>query len=200
VRITGDMQRRVIVCRMDAGLERPEERSFDHDLLGEAEARRGELLTAGLTIARWQAQSRDPAPSLRRLAGFDTWCARVRDPLCRLGHADPVASIEAARASDVDGQWRRALVTAWQARLSDRALTSQEAIRLGTHIDSITGLPTMPDLQEALLNVAGDRTGAANSRRLGHYLAQHEGRVIGGYAFQRAGTDRKTVVWKLCSR
>ncbi len=48
--LEGDITTRALVCALDPGCERPEEREFDVDLHKEVPARRGELVAAALTI------------------------------------------------------------------------------------------------------------------------------------------------------
>lgn len=201
LRVRDDAARRVLLCRLDAKVEQPEDREFDGNVLAEAERRRGDLVSAALTIARWQFQRGDPAPpSVRRFAGFEVWCARVRDGLVALGHADPVAALDTTRATDIDAGYRRALVGAWAARLGDRPVTCAEVITLASHTDPVTFKLTMPDLNEALMAVAADRGGRINPRRLGNYIAAIEGRIVAGRCFVRAGTDHKVMVWKLVTQ
>jgi hypothetical protein len=55
LQITGDLTRRSLLCSIDAGVERPELRSFGLSLLEELEDRRGEVVVAALTVLRaWQ--------------------------------------------------------------------------------------------------------------------------------------------------
>lgn len=49
---SGDVIRRTLMCSMDAGVERPELRDFQTDVVEEAQDRRGELVVAALTVLR----------------------------------------------------------------------------------------------------------------------------------------------------
>ena len=50
--LSGDMTRRAVLCRMDAGVEKPDEREFDFDCQQELLAERTALVVAGLTVLR----------------------------------------------------------------------------------------------------------------------------------------------------
>ncbi len=47
-----------------------------------------------------------------------------------------------------------------------------------------------PRLRDALLEVAGERNGEINARRLGRYLTRQLRRIEGGMRFEDAGIDR----------
>jgi len=67
----GDMTRRAIMCRMDAGIENPERRSFDVDLKTWVPAHRVRLVAAG---SRSCAHSSAPGgPGLKRLTPFGSF-------------------------------------------------------------------------------------------------------------------------------
>lgn len=185
--VRGDMSRRVLLCRLDAGVEYPEDRTFDNDLLAEVQRRRPELLSAVLTILRWHHVSRDPAPrSERRFAGFEAWCARVRDPLIALGYVDPVKALDITRAADVEATRLRGLIEAWWRQYGDRSMTGADAIN---EADTETA--------DALAACTGDRIGAINTRKLTNYLSRFEGRIVANCRFQRDGTLAKATRWKL---
>lgn len=195
LRLRDDMSRRALICRLNARCEHPEERSFESDLLAEIAARRAELVKAALTIARWHHQRRDPAPCRgRQFAGFEEWCARVRDPLLALGHADPVEALELSRAADRGAEQFRAFALAWWEAFGDRRLTVADAIAASAA--TIAGDLQWPELRECLLGLASDgRT--VQARRVGNYLSKQEGRVVDARAFQRAGVLHGNLLWQL---
>ncbi|MBE9555459.1 MAG: hypothetical protein IMF08_01270 [Proteobacteria bacterium] len=196
--IRGDMARRTLLCRLDAGVEYPEDRAFDSDILAEARRRRGELVSAVLTIAKWHQMHRNPTPLAgRRFAGYETWCERVRDPLLALGHRDPVEALDVTRAADVEGVRLATIMDQWEAAFGDMSKTCSEAIKEASERDSY-GEIRNTELCEALAGATGDRSGMISARKLSHYLARHEGRIIDGRRFQRDGERAKVVTWRLC--
>ena len=189
LRVMGDMARRALLCRLDAAVEHPEDRSFEGDLLAEVRRRRAELVSAVLTIARWHQFYRDPAPrDARRFAGFETWCKRVRDPLLALGHSDPVAALDVTRAADLEAARLGTLIEHWGRWFGDNPKTCGNAIREADE-----------QLADALVAVTAGQPGAINSRKLSNYLARFEGRIVAGQRFQQAGTQAKAVCWTLVS-
>lgn len=206
LKLEGDLTRRALLCRLDARMERPEERSFDHDLMAEVRKRRGELVSAALTIARWGYLRRETArdwslddpSSGKAFAGFETWCRRIRDPLVALGCRDPVLSLDDVRHSDSHGEHLRILMSAWETEIGDRSLICKKAIH-----DAQGG---MGDLTNAMEAVAGDRSGEINPRRLGAFLKAHEGSPVNlasegeeprVKAFYQDGKYQNAVRWQL---
>ncbi|WP_170937394.1 MULTISPECIES: bifunctional DNA primase/polymerase [Rhodomicrobium] len=175
LKLQGDLTRRALLCRLDARLERPEERTFESDLLGEVRRRRAELVSAALTIARWGFLLRkgksdwtldDPGLG-KPFAGFETWCRRVRDPLVELGCIDPVLALDEVRAADPTSQRLKVLVAAWATEIRDKSVTCKQAIHDAQYGNG--------DLTAALSAVAGEHAGEPNSRRLTNYLTANEG-------------------------
>jgi putative DNA primase/helicase len=95
-----DVTRRVLLCRLDAGEERPLTRKFVRNPFEKVMVNRGQYLWAALTVVRAYIVAGRPG----RLPGigdpFAEWSDSVRSALVWLGYEDPVLSMEAGRASD----------------------------------------------------------------------------------------------------
>jgi putative DNA primase/helicase len=193
LQIKDDLGRRTLLCKLDAGTEHPENRSFDHDLLTETMRRRAELLSAALTILRWRFCWPHPdtpgSPSsqltnILPLAGYADWCRRVRDPLVVLGHPDPVCSIEQVRALDDGREVLGALLEAWHAWKAEPATCRQA-------IDFAVG--EFRDAIKAATREKEDPT----PRRLGPYLRDVERRACNGKRFVNGGTIGGVTRWRV---
>jgi hypothetical protein len=88
-----DLIRRFIACDLDARQEEAYHRQFEPGFRQEIINRRGELLTAALTIWRWGQQNRHHLKKGISLGSFEEWAAWCRDPVLSLGCADPVKRI-----------------------------------------------------------------------------------------------------------
>jgi hypothetical protein len=209
LKVQGDLTRRSLLCRLDARMERPEERSFETDLLAEVRARRAELVSAVLTIARWGFIRRerrsnwtldDPGAGLP-FAGFETWCRRIRDPLVALGCRDPVLALDEVRATDADSENLRILIATWDAEIGEASMICKQAIQKAQ-----MGPGALLSAMEA---VASDRGGELSPRKLGNFLSAHEGNVVNlaaeddeeprAMAFYRDGKHQNAVRWQLRS-
>jgi putative DNA primase/helicase len=177
IRLVGDVVRRVVLCSMDANMERPELRRFASDPVAAVLADRGRYVAAALTVAR--AYLAAGCPDLcDPLASFEDWSRLVRSPLVWLGRADPVATMEAARADDPSRANLRAVAAAWNAAVGpNKPLTAGE-------LRDAAGNSADPDvaLRKALLAVAPavPRRDEIDAAKLGLYLRRNRGRVIDG--------------------
>jgi putative DNA primase/helicase len=80
--IPGDMTRRVLVCRIDPKMERPETRDFDFDVEEEAKRDRPALVHAILTILRAYVLAGRPPQHGRPLGSFGQFSRWCETPLC----------------------------------------------------------------------------------------------------------------------
>ncbi|MGI4941677.1 MAG: bifunctional DNA primase/polymerase [Janthinobacterium lividum] len=190
LRVRGDMVRRTVVCALDAEMERPELREFAKDPVDEVLADRGRYVAACLNIVRAYLAAGSPG-LLPKLASFGDWSNTVRSALVWLGEKDPCASMESAREDDPELTEMREVLALWQQHVGTDGRTArdiaEEASRRAT---SQMGEPTdfaAPELRDALLRIAGDR-GTISTRRLGKWLMDHEGRIVGGMRIARAGS------------
>lgn len=101
--VSEDLARRFLACELDPQCDDPEARDFPDGrdgFLATVKARRGELLTAALTIWRWGRQNETSLTGGKSFGSFETWSRWIRDPLLTLGCADPVEAIARAKARD----------------------------------------------------------------------------------------------------
>ena len=163
--IAGDLTRRCLLGSLDAGVERPELRNFNIDIIEETHARRGELVVAALTILRAWHVGQQVGESVQAVpyGGFADWSRRVREPLIWLGEADPCETVAKVRENDPQRDWLMTVVMQWKANLVlDQTYTVQNVIERAINV---------PSFYNALFAVAASRTGGAISNdRLGRWL------------------------------
>lgn len=192
--VIGDLKRRVLMVRLDAHTERPEQRSFDRDHLAEIKARRGEIIHDALTVVlAYLAASEPKIAGLYGYGGFEQWDRLVRRPLAWLGCPDPLLTAEGLREQDPDLEAMRLLFSAWHDVVErDRPVTAIELIGMATDVNQ--------NLREALQVVCAEKP---NGRRLGNWLRAHRDRIVsvedGALQLKHAGTDghAKVVKWKV---
>jgi len=185
LQIKGDLTRRFLTCLLDSGVEKPEDRTFDRDLLAEARIRRTELMSAALTIAKYGFHL-PYASHQRGFPGFQDWYRLVAGPLVDLGLPDPVDSLALARATDIEQEELETLMNAWWVKHGDQVLTCKKVV-------DTAGL----DLEEALKPIASNRAGEPCAQRLGRYLRSIQNRIIGGKRFVRLPKSAQGVRWRL---
>jgi len=188
--VIGDLKRRVLMIRLDAQTERPEQRSFNSDHLAEMTARRGEIITDALTICGAYLTAGEPKiDGLYGFGGFEAWDCMVRRPLVWLGLPDPLLPAEGLRDQDPDLEAMRLLFTAWEKVVADdMPVTAAELLNMGGAINQ--------DLHDALQLVCSEKP---NGRRLGFWLRSHRNRIVDGLQLRHAGADghAKVAKWKV---
>ncbi|MER8854425.1 bifunctional DNA primase/polymerase [Mesorhizobium australicum] len=194
IAMIGDLVRRVVVCSLDANVERPELRRFGGDPFSAILADRGRFVAAALTIVR--AYLAVGCPDTRApLASFEAWSRTVRSALVWLGCADPVDTMASARADDPEWAAAREVVAAWHEVQPGRALTTRELKEL------IEGQADFSDSSpvKAFLAVAADRNGhGIETRKLGFWLGRHRDRIIDGKKITAAWDAKlKQQKWEL---
>jgi putative DNA primase/helicase len=197
-RLVGDVVRRVVRCSLDADMEQPELRQFHGDPVAAVLADRGRYIAAVLTIVRAYLAAGCPG-LLRPLASFEDWSRLVRSSLVWLGYADPVETMEAARADDPSRHSLRSVVAAWRSVIGpDKPMTASELK------DRACSTANDPDL---ILNKAISAVACAPGRseidaiRLGHWLGRNKDRVVDGHKIV-GEPDRhsKQMLWLLKER
>jgi hypothetical protein len=108
-----DMARRLIVARLDARMENPEERPFKDGFLENVLGARAVLLTDALTIWRWGRQNKDVILRGRPIGSFEVWAQWVRDPLIALGLHDPIERVAEIKTADPKRQEIITVFDAW---------------------------------------------------------------------------------------
>src|SRR5262249_8590525 len=118
-----DMVRRVQRCRIDPGMERPEERKFDYVLLDRVMERRAKLVAAALTIIRAYIAAGCAPQSMAPYGGFEEWRRMVRAPVVWLGCGDPCGSRDEVEDTDPETEKLASLLTALE--LDDQFSTDE---------------------------------------------------------------------------
>jgi len=194
----GDMTRRAIRATLDAGVERPELRAFDRDPVAMVTAKRGDYVTAGLTILR--AYHIAGRPEMRPpLGSFTDWSRWVRDALIWLGEADPCDTMEGLRGADPKLEALTTVLEQWHAVIGEVPINVRELIDRATEQrPQLYGRAEFihPELREALLVVAGEG-GVINSRRLGKWIGGHQNRIVGGLKIVGATVSAGSARWQL---
>lgn len=186
LQVAGDLVRRFLVCRLDAGVERPEARSFKFDPIDRLRLRRQDYVEAVLTITQAYLRSGDRA-KLAPFAGFGAWSRLVREPLVWAGIADPVASVEIAAKLDPDRQQLEAMVLAVAAMVGDRMFDVAQLVSTAkAHVlEDDDSRQQRQALRQAIEDIAL-RGSEISNKALGRWLASIEGRIALGRRFVRA--------------
>ena len=199
--VVGDMSRRTLVCRIDAGVERPELREFEFEPVARAKRDRLHLVSAALTILLAYQAAGSPRQSTP-LGSFEEWSRMVRDALLWLGCPDPVSTMEHARATDPKLHELFEVMSQWNAVIGTDPITVRKLIDKASKQGGAGGYDfnsrefTHPDFREALLAVAG-QGGTINGKLLGKWLASHAKRISSGMRLETCGVYEGSILWRL---
>ena len=189
-----DMSTRAILCTMDAGVARPEERHFDVDLRVEVPRRRGELVAAALTVLRaFAVAGRPGASDLTPFGRFEQWSDTVRAALVWAGEADPCETRAAVAVGDSAGEELAELIDAW-AELIDVGTVVRAADVIAQATSEASSGPGRDRLLQAL-EAACPR--GVNARSLGWFLKRRRGRIVGGRRIVAVAEGRTGLMWRL---
>lgn len=192
--VVEDAKRRTVMIRLDAGVERPEEREFDFDVRAEARERRSELIRAALEITKSYIEAQCPTVDVKPYGSFSDWDRMVRRPLVWLGEPDPLLASRDLREHDPDMECMRAMFAAMTDLYAGQPKTAADIVSDGLEY----GLTKHgnPELHDALQLACA---GKIDARRLGGWLRSHRDRIIDGYQLRQAGRDghAKVVRWQV---
>lgn len=185
--LLSDMNRRALLCSLDAQCERPELREFDTDPVEETKGERGKYIAATLTILRAYHVAGRPQKSVP-LGSFIEWSDWVRNALIWLGEADPVSTMEDSRKLDPDLEALTEIMAQWHRLFGTGSVTVKQVVVQASRD---------PDLRDALLSVAGKGPEISNGR-LGKWLARKRRCVVGNFRLNDTGEKvHNTATWKL---
>jgi putative DNA primase/helicase len=147
------------------------------------------------------------------LASFEGWSDLVRSSLVWLGKADPVLSMDSARAEDPEIGELSDLLEAWakvmgreysnRGKLADVILKGSATVRPGGQQydfnNPVAMEPTYPELYSALEALAyratGKRGQKPDARLLGNYLRKFKGKIVDGQRFAMKADDKRGAEW-----
>lgn len=199
-RADDDMPRRILPIRIDARLERPDQRvGFVRELPGWAVEHRPRLLAAGLTILRAYVVAGRPTPlgadgqRLEAFGSFEGWSGLVRHAIVFAGGADPCLGRAQLRAeNDPEVEILAALLSAWHEANGSGPVTARALLGLARTRSERDD----PALLDALCGAARARPDQLDAFRVGTALRARANKRAGGFVLERS-TDRKGLgVWR----
>jgi hypothetical protein len=196
MRLIGDIDRRVMLCSLDANMERPELRQFRCDPLATVLRNRGEYIADVLTIVRAYLAAGCP-DACAPLASFEDWSRLIRSSLVWLGRADPAKTMETARADDPVLGNLRAVVAAWHT-----AIGTNNPLSAGALKEEATKPSSDLNLAKALYTIASapGRNNEIDAVRLGRWLGRNRGRIVDGLKlFGEKDGHSKQMLWWLAA-
>lgn len=189
VMIRGDMQRRVLHCRVDPQLERPEERVFKRlqgELSDMVSRNRPEYLRALMTVLR--ASMASDLPRMKSWGSFELWGAFVRAATIHSGLTDPAETRDTfRRAADMSHEARIQLLSALH-----RSCIANDPGEFNTKgLYGIMG----DDAREAASELARCQAKDFSAQKFAYVLRSLKGRVAGGKIIRSKENGDGQQVW-----
>jgi hypothetical protein len=174
--LSGDATRRSVICRLDAGEERPDQRKFDFDAKQEVMVDRPGLVVAALTALRaYKLASPIKLTPFGSFGDYD-W---VRGCLVWCGYEDPAKTRDTILSADPHKSELAEVMALWDVAHSEKCKTVA---------DLQTGKMGGPEEElEKALRAATTGNHNWNARSVGRWLLRHKDRVVGGFAFRQDG-------------
>lgn len=171
-----DLGSRALRCRIDAKLERPQERTFTiANLRAHVLQHRGAIVSAALTCLRAYEVAGRPSQGLKPLNRFEGWDL-VRSCLVWLGVGDPVETMDGPGTTDQVTDELGELLHGLRSALGAAEFTAATAVACAK-------------LKNVLVGVCRAKSGEGlDARRLGIVLRRGEGRVVAGLRLEIAST------------
>ncbi len=191
--LRGDLCRRVLVCKIDPGVEAPWRRGFNFDPAAYCLNHRVEMVVAALTVIKASLNTgRAPAD---RLASFEVWSETVRRAVMFVHEnvllddiEDPARAIDSAYNDDPETSRLKALLGVLYGMFGDASNSVAQMISHGLHPED--------KLHGIIYDIAGER-GIINARKLGRWIERNAGRICGGLRLESAGKRGGVCLWRV---
>lgn len=197
-----DTAERCLNVRLQSDLEKPHLRTdFRHERLFDVvKERRGQLLSAALTILKAYLVAGMPDQALSSWGGFESWSRVVRGALVYAGASDPAATrLELEEHADEALDERANLVLGiaeWQ--IAAGRVAGWKASELLEHVRA------HPEgalrLRQALEDIAGDRGALPNAKTLSRHLRESWRRNVRNIVLHREADRKNGHRWFVCNR
>lgn len=184
----GDIRTRILPCRIDPQMERPEERVFLHSPIEFVLQHRDQLVRAGLTILLAFAQA--GCPQLVSFSDFRDWHRFIRNALLWLDQPDPFATGGRLLEQDPEREEDAALLRALEKTFGSEPFTVNRVVEiLRTTASETDELRTIRRFAET--------RGRVDPLRLAWAFRRLEGRHLEGLCLRRGRKSREGILWRI---
>lgn len=197
--LCGDVQRRIIPCRLESPLERPEERDGFKipDLLKHVSDNRGDLVVAALTILRAFILAGKPDQALKAM-DYPAWSGLIRNAVVWATGEDPAVGRKDLEESNPDRTNEESLAYWWrevQEAHAPGGMTSATFVRT---LDK-AGLDHYVELRDTLAEMwPRTRPGELpTSGSIGMKIQGIRGKCLKGLHFKKVTEVQRAAVWKV---
>ena len=176
-----DLLRRVLTIHIDPRCPTPATMIYREFPVDKVRQRRGEYVSAVLTIIQAWRNAGMPKPDVDNIVTFGgAWSDYCRFPLIWLGHSDPATSLVEQVRHDPDADILAGLMSAWYDAFGENAVTIRKALEKANYGS---------ELYQAILEFPVHERGEINRSKLGWLLRKNMNRIIDGFEFHSTKAD-----------
>jgi hypothetical protein len=202
IRISGDLNRRLLPIRLDAQVEDPHLRKFALDPIAHVTHYRLDIIRSLLLVMRGYLSSGAGVITTDRLASFEDWDALVRQTVCWLSTledcpitlVDPKLAIDNNYQNDARKGELKLVLSAWFDYLGTTPITLKQLFVLDaasifdTDEVQVAKKNKLLDAIAEIDGVADNRTKppVIDSKKFGTWLNNNHGRIVSGFKFTKA--------------
>jgi hypothetical protein len=186
VRISGDLIRRTVFCRLNPKMESPYNKKFNGSIIDEVKQDRTHYLEAIVTIIAAFFKEK-PQLELTTLGGFEEWTNIVRASLVWLGYSDPIVTMRDLATDDTGKLALSVVLENWNHYFKAPVTTSQI-------IDLAGG-----ELRAVLFEIASKRNSNTelDSVKLGKWLSSKVDVVINNLTIVKHVERARLIKWSI---
>ena len=198
--LKGEMPRRILVCRIDPGTEKPFARSFDLDPYLYCRTNRLNMITAALTLIRAMLTHGCETKITGRLASFEGWDSWIRHSVIFANEMKPgmfgdvMDVIQANQSADPDQEALAGLLASWEKEYGTKAVTVSELL---TGSSVTYGNSNKTQFFESLEELTNIKRHQLTSKSVGRYLGYRKGRIAGGRLLERGPKTGDLQTWRI---
>ena len=183
-----DMTRRTVTITLDPVFEIPAVRDYQKQPVNEVRKNRVHFVSLALTIVRAWICAGKPRMECKTIATYSDWSDYCRYPLLWLGLSDPATCIFEVMMEDPDREVLGELLGAWHNYFGSTSTSIKEILN---------PLNSCDELREIIKDIAGERDGSIDRRRLGWWIKRHERRIVHGLRFVKDTSTHNAAKWKV---
>lgn len=182
-----DMTRRTVTINLDPACEIPAARDFQKQPVNTVRANRGHFVSLALTIVCAWICAGKPRTECKTIATYAEWSDYCRQSLLWLSTPDPATCIFETMNDDPDRELLGEFIQTW-FKCFKSVPTSIK--------DAINPFHSSDELREIMGDIASERDGSIDRKRLGWWIKRHAGQVVNGLRFVKDTSTHNAAKWK----
>jgi hypothetical protein len=185
------MARRCIAIHLDPKVETPASKKYTNDPVKMVRKNREKYVSLAITIIKAWITAGKPILKCSALASYERWSELIRQPLLWLDLPDPATRVFEQLNVDPDRELLSRLIDAWDHHFANKPTMVRDAVELTNFLQN-----SAEDLKEVFREIAEER-GEINRRRLGRWIARHQGQVVHGRRLEKVSTKNSAEKWQV---